>query len=152
MFSFAVSLVLSSFLASTFSYISSIIFIEDGAKKTELLVEEPSAAQYLPTEENGNVISTGMMLVIVDNNLKTFPICFSLYWLHLCSGLDMPHKDTMITLCCIQPALCCPWFSGSCLLIPLNIFSFSTDLKPAAWLNAVPKSHVWPLHLSTSYG
>lgn len=84
-------------------------------------IEEPSAAWYLSTEENGNAISTEMRLVIVDNHLKIFPVHFSLLWLHLCCGLDMPHKDTMITLCCIQTALSRPRFSGSCLLFPLDI-------------------------------
>lgn len=43
-----------------------------------LAIEEPSAALYLSMEENGNAISTEMMVVIVDNNLKTFPVHFSL--------------------------------------------------------------------------
>lgn len=113
-----------------------------------LAIEEPSATLYLSTEENGNAISTEMMLVIVDNNVKTFPVYFSLLWLHLCCGLDMPHKDTMITLCCIQAALSRPQSSGSCLLFPLDIrfpsplFQHGSDAR--SMTESWAKSHGWP--------
>lgn len=113
-----------------------------------LAIQEPSAAGYLSTEGNGNAISTEMMLVIVHNHLKTFRVCFSLLWLHLCCGLDMPHKCTMITLCCIQAALSCPWFSGSCLLFSLDIRLpsplFQHGPVASSMTESQAKSHGWP--------
>lgn len=113
-----------------------------------LAIGEPSAARYLSTKENGNAISTEMMLVIVDNHLKTFPVHFSLLWLHLCCGLDMPCKDTMITLCCIQAALFCPLFSGSCLLFPPDIrfpsLLFQHGPDASSMTESQAKSDGWP--------
>lgn len=40
-------------------------------------IEEPSEVQYLSAEENGNAISTEMMLITVYNHLETFPVHFS---------------------------------------------------------------------------
>lgn len=102
--------------------------------------EEPPAARYLSTEANRNARSTKMILVIVDNYLKTFPL--HLLWLHLCGGLDTPHNNTMITSCCIQAALFCSCsLAAACFLWAsyLLLFSFSMNLIPEAWLKARPK-------------
>lgn len=93
---------------------------DDGAKRTEwntCYKRVTSASRCLSTEENGNAIRTEIMLVIVTNHLKTCPVHFSLLWFHLHCGLYMPHKDTMIAMCCIQATLSRPSFSGSCLFL-----------------------------------
>lgn len=104
-----------------------------------LAVKEPSAARYLSNEANGNVRSTEMILIIVDNHLKTFSLHFSLLWLHICCGLDTPHNNTTITSCCIQAATSCSCsLAVACFLwAPYALLlSFSMNLIPEAWLKA----------------
>ena len=113
-----------------------------------LAIEEPSSAWYLSTEENRNAVSTEMMLAIIGSHLKTFPVHFSLLWLHLYCGLDMPRKDIMITLCCIQGALSCPQLFGSCLLFLLDIrfpsLLFQHGCDASSMTESQTKSNSWP--------
>lgn len=117
-----------------------------------LAIEEPSEVQYLFTEENGNAISTEMMLVIVDNHLETFHVHFSLLWLHLCCGLHMlcitmstvstmstqwvssvASKQLIPSLTSLAAACGFLWTSDSLL------YFFRMDLMPVAWLKSRPK-------------
>lgn len=119
-------------------------------------IEEPSEVQYLSAEENGNAISTEMMLITVYNHLETFPVHFSYSdWIYVVVWTCCVSAQWLSSVVSKQFIPSCTSLAAACGFLWTSdsfLYSFGMNVMPVAWLKTRPKvmADVPPMYLQES--